>query len=48
MLFDPPSLALGELSLLTAAQRYGQIVPLALPGVCAFMYLCMCTLVKGQ
>lgn len=46
MLFDPPSLALGELPLLTAAQRDGQIVPLALSGVCVHVFesvqVCAC------
>lgn len=44
MLFDPPSLALGELPPLAAAQRDGQISLLALSGV--YVYSCMCA--KGQ
>ena len=53
-LFDPPSLALGELPLLTAAQRDGQIALLALSGVCVCVCVCVCVfacvhgLAKGQ
>lgn len=42
VLFDPPSLALGELPLLATAQGDGQISLLALSGVC--MCVCVCTL----
>ena len=50
LLFDPPSLALGELPLLTAAQRDGQIAPLALIGVCVCVCVCarVRALAKGQ
>lgn len=44
VLFDPPSLALGELPLCVAAQRDGQISLLALSGVlCVFVcsWICM-------
>lgn len=44
MLFDPPSLALGELPLLTTAQRDGQIALPALSGVCVFTCLLVCFL----
>ena len=49
-LFDPPSLALGELPSLTAAQRDGQIAPLALSGVCvrSCVCVCVCALAEGQ
>lgn len=44
VLFDPPSLALGELPLCAAAQRHGQISLLALSGdffVCVCSWMCM-------
>lgn len=39
MLFDPPSLALGVLTMFAAAQRDGQIMPLALQSV--FVHACV-------
>lgn len=45
MLFDPPSLALGVLPMFAAAQRDGQIMPLALLSVCSSTFVCT---PKGQ
>lgn len=40
VLFDPPSLALVMLPMFAAAQRDGQIMPLALLSVCLSMLVC--------
>lgn len=46
-LFDPPSLALGELPLLAAAQRDGQISLLALSGVCMCVHVRVCVCARA-
>lgn len=44
-LFDPPSLALGELPMLTAALRDGQIVP---PALAELVCSCVCACVPWK